>query len=114
MRVTLNFFVIAVVVLAVSCKSQVVQRAASVTDEGFTKYVNPLIGTAPLTDPQLIGYTPPKGWRPWAGLVFPGVSMPNAMVQLSPVTEFRTGQGTNMRIQSFMPLLILTKVIGTL
>ncbi len=56
-------------------------------------YVNPFLGTAPLTDPDFIGYTPPKDWRVWAGLVFPGSSVPNAMVQLSPMTEYRTGAG---------------------
>ena len=59
----------------------------------YGQYVNPLIGTAPFTDPQLIGYTPPKDWRVWAGLVFPGSALPNAMVQLSPITAFHTGAG---------------------
>ena len=31
-----------------------------------TKYVNPFLGTAPLTNPADIGFTPP--WRVWAGL----------------------------------------------
>ena len=56
-------------------------------------YVNPFLGTAPLTDPTFIGYTPPEGWRVWAGLTFPGSSLPNAMVQLSPVTEYGSGAG---------------------
>lgn len=55
--------------------------------------VNPFIGTAPLTDPKQIGYTPPEGWRVWAGLTYPGASLPNAMVQLSPITEFGSGAG---------------------
>ena len=59
----------------------------------YTSFVNPFIGTAPLTDPAFIGYTPPEGWRVWAGLVFPGSSLPNAMVQLSPITEYGTGAG---------------------
>lgn len=58
-----------------------------------TEYVNPFIGTAPLTDPERIGYTPPEGWRVWAGLTYPGSSLPNAMVQLSPITEFGSGAG---------------------
>jgi predicted alpha-1,2-mannosidase len=58
------------------------------------QYANPFMGTAPLTDPKTIGYAPPEGWRGvWAGLVFPGSSLPNAMVQLSPITEFHTGAG---------------------
>ena len=59
----------------------------------LTQYVNPFLGTAPLTNTQDIGYHPPEGWRVWAGLVFPGASVPNAMVQLSPVTKFHTGAG---------------------
>lgn len=55
-------------------------------------HVNPFIGTAPLTDPEQIGYTPPEGWRVWAGLTFPGAS-PNAMVQASPITEYGSGDG---------------------
>jgi predicted alpha-1,2-mannosidase len=58
------------------------------------QFANPLMGTGPLTDPQDIGYAPPQSWRgAWAGLVFPGSSLPNAMVQLSPITEFSTGAG---------------------
>ena len=56
-------------------------------------HVNPFLGTAPLTDPQFIGYDPPENWRVWAGLTFPGSSLPNAMVQLSPITEYGSGAG---------------------
>src|ERR1019366_1595431 len=56
-----------------------------------TEYVNTFLGTAPLTDPADIGFNPP--WRVWAGLVFPGASVPNAMVQLSPITKFGSGAG---------------------
>ena len=59
----------------------------------LTHYVNPFLGTAPLTDSNDIGYQPPENWRVWAGLVFPGASLPNAMVQLSPITEFGSGAG---------------------
>lgn len=54
-------------------------------------YVNPFLGTAPITNVADIGFTPP--WRVWAGLTFPGASLPNAMVQLSPITQFGTGAG---------------------
>lgn len=65
-------------------------------------YVNPFLGTAPLTNPADIGFNPP--WRVWAGLTFPGASMPNAMVQLSPITKFGSGAGyeyENSRIYAF-------------
>lgn len=63
------------------------------SDQDLTQWVNPLLGTEPLTDTTLIGYTPPKGWRVWAGLTYPGATLPNAMVQLSPITKFHTGAG---------------------
>lgn len=66
---------------------------AQQSKQDYTQYVNTFIGTAPLTDPDFIGYTPPDGWRVWAGLTYPGSSLPNAMVQLSPVTEYGTGAG---------------------
>lgn len=59
----------------------------------YTKYVNTFVGTAPLTDPKILGYELPRGWRSWAGLTFPGSSLPNAMVQLSPMTEYGSGAG---------------------
>ena len=84
------------VVALVSCNGKNDAKTPS-KEEGFVSdpipYVNPFLGTAPLTDPAFIGYTPPKDWRVWAGLVFPGSSLPNAMVQLSPITEYHTGAG---------------------
>lgn len=59
----------------------------------YSKYVNTFIGTAPLNDPKVLGYQLPDGWRSWAGLTFPGSSLPNAMVQLSPMTEYGSGAG---------------------
>lgn len=69
------------------------QASKSQTKTNLTKYVNTFVGTAPLTDPKILGYELPKGWRSWAGLTFPGSSLPNAMVQLSPITEYGSGAG---------------------
>jgi predicted alpha-1,2-mannosidase len=57
----------------------------------FTSYVNPFLGTATLWDSADIGYKPSH--RTWGAEVFPGSSVPNAMVQLSPVTKWRSGSG---------------------
>ncbi len=57
----------------------------------LTKYVNPFLGTATLWDSIDIGYKPTH--RTWGAEVFPGSSLPNAMVQLSPVTQFKSGSG---------------------
>ena len=75
------------ILLLVTFKSQ------SQTRPVYTRYVNTFIGTAPLYDPKIVGYEYPKGWRSWAGLTFPGSSLPNAMVQLSPMTEYGAGAG---------------------
>ncbi len=68
-------------------------KTGAKSQENYSAYVNPFIGTAPLTDSAILGYNLPEGWRSWAGLVFPGSSLPNAMVQLSPMTEYGSGAG---------------------
>lgn len=57
----------------------------------LTDYVNPLLGTATLWDSVDLGFRPTK--RTWGAEVFPGSSLPNAMVQVSPVTKFHSGAG---------------------
>ncbi len=57
----------------------------------YTHLVNPLLGTATLHDPADLGYVPQ--WRTWGAEVFPGSSLPFAMVQVSPVTMFGSGAG---------------------
>jgi predicted alpha-1,2-mannosidase len=75
------------IMLAIGSFSQAQQH------EAYTSYVNTFIGTAPMNDPKILGYKLPEGWRSWAGLVFPGSSVPNAMVQLSPITAYGSGAG---------------------
>ncbi len=82
---TLLFALLIILVISSPGKSQ--------RNTTFTKYVNTFLGTAPLTDPKILGYVLPRGWRSWAGLTFPGTSLPNAMVQLSPITEYGSGAG---------------------
>lgn len=64
---------------------------SSQAQKQFTKYVNPFLGTATLWDSIDIGYKPTH--RTWGAEVFPGSSLPNAMVQLTPLTLFRSGSG---------------------
>lgn len=59
----------------------------------LTKYVNPFLGTATLWEPEDLGYVRKMKQRTWGAEVFPGASLPNAMVQLSPITQFRSGAG---------------------
>lgn len=65
--------------------------AARAQEKSPTDYVNPLLGTATLWDSADIGFKPTH--RTWGAEVFPGASLPNAMVQLSPVTQFHSGSG---------------------
>ncbi|MCD7970982.1 MAG: GH92 family glycosyl hydrolase [Alistipes sp.] len=57
----------------------------------LTDYVNPFLGTATLWDSVDLGYNPT--YRTWGAEVYPGSALPFAMVQASPVTEFRSGAG---------------------
>lgn len=61
------------------------------TQPRLTDYVNPLLGTATLWDSVDLGFRPTK--RTWGAETFPGASLPNAMVQATPVTQFRSGSG---------------------
>lgn len=79
------YAVVAVLLTSTASKSQ--------TATAYTKFVNTFVGTTPLTGSAILGYNLPKGWRSWAGLTFPGSSLPNAMVQLSPITEYGSGAG---------------------
>ncbi|HNW57089.1 MAG TPA: GH92 family glycosyl hydrolase, partial [Bacteroidales bacterium] len=77
--------IIIAIVLLLSASS-VLQAQKHLTD-----YVNPFLGTTTLWDSIDIGYRPTH--RTWGAEAFPGSSVPNAMVQLSPVTKFRSGSG---------------------
>lgn len=65
----------------------------STEEKQLTDYVNPFLGTATLWEPEDLGYVRTWKERTWGAEVFPGSSLPNAMVQLSPVTQFRSGAG---------------------
>lgn len=59
----------------------------------LTEYVNPLLGTATLWETEDLHYERHRKSRTWGAEVFPGASVPNAMVQLSPVTQYGSGAG---------------------
>ena len=83
MRVTIGILLVFVCLFS-SCENK---------NYTYISEVNPFLGTSAIIDPEEIGYTPPENWRVWAGLVFPGAALPNAMVQLTPVTAFGSGAG---------------------
>ena len=57
----------------------------------LTDYANPMLGTATLWDSVDLGFRPTR--RTWGAETFPGASLPNAMVQATPVTQFHSGSG---------------------
>ena len=61
--------------------------------EDVTQYVNPFMGTTTLWTPDELGFVPKPGERQWGAETFPGAALPNAMVQLTPVTQYRSGSG---------------------
>ena len=60
---------------------------------GLTDYVNPLLGTATLWETEDLGYERHQQKRTWGAEAFPGATLPNAMVQLTPVTMWHAGGG---------------------
>lgn len=50
-------------------------------------YANPLVGTAPLDNPELIGNAPPPGEELYTGFTLPGPALPHGQVNLGPVNK---------------------------
>lgn len=48
-------------------------------------YANPLVGTAPLDQPKLIGNAPPPGEQLYSGFTSPGAMLPHDSVEVTPV-----------------------------
>ena len=78
-----------VILLSLVCVSTFGRALA----EGVTQYVNPFMGTTTLWTPEELGYIRTEEKRPWGAETFPGAALPNAMVQLTPVTMYRSGSG---------------------
>ncbi len=81
MKRTTAFLVCFLTIL--SCKAQ----------DRLTSLVNPFLGTATLWNKADLHYDRKRKARTWGGETFPGSSVPNAMVQLSPVTMYHSGSG---------------------
>lgn len=50
-------------------------------------YANPLVGTASLDDPTLLGNAPPPGEETYTGLTFPGPALPHHGSLLGPINK---------------------------
>jgi predicted alpha-1,2-mannosidase len=61
------------------------------------EYANPLVGTASLDDPKLLGNAPPPGEEAYTGFLFPGPALPHRAILLGPInkdlTEASGGHG---------------------
>jgi putative alpha-1,2-mannosidase len=70
-----------VLLLALPWKNQ------AVAAESPVDCANPLVGTAPLDDPQLIGNAPPPGEEIYTGFTLPGPALPHHEVNLGPLNK---------------------------
>lgn len=77
------FAVLCLLALSTSCTKQ----------SKKTDYVNTFMGTTTLWTEEDLCYKRTRETRTWGGETFPGTSLPNAMVQLSPVTQYHSGSG---------------------
>ncbi len=89
-------------------------------------YANPLVGTASLDDPKLLGNAPPPGEEAYTGFTFPGPTLPHRDCILGPInkdlTEAAGNHGiifpyihsrrTMLGFSSPMPGLTIMPVIG--
>ena len=73
--------------------SAVLVACSSVNETAPIDYVNPFLGTATLWESEDLGYVRTWEQRTWGAEIYPGATLPNAMVQCSPVTQFRSGAG---------------------
>src|SRR5450756_1457586 len=58
-------------------------------------YANPLVGTASLDDPKLLGNAPPPGEEAYTGFTFPGPTLPHRDCILGPINKDLTEAAGN-------------------
>jgi predicted alpha-1,2-mannosidase len=51
------------------------------------EYANPLVGTASLDDPKLLGNAPPPGEETYSGFTYPGPALPHRDILLGPINK---------------------------
>jgi hypothetical protein len=100
-----NKFIIigAIMLIVVGCYAQESKKR-------LTGYVNPFIGTTTLWDSIDLGYKPTR--RAWGAEAYPGASVPNSMVQVTPVTMWRSGSGYQYEDTVIYALPIPARDIG--
>ena len=58
-------------------------------------YANPLVGTASLDDPKLLGNAPPPGEEAYTGFTYPGPALPHRDIILGPINKDLTEAADN-------------------
>ena len=76
------------IILSLCCLSALTCKAGD-----LTKLADTRLGTTTLWTPEDLGFTHVRDKRPWGGETFPGATLPNAMVQVTPVTKYGSGGG---------------------
>ena len=79
----------------------------------LTDYVNPFRGTTTLWETEDLGYERHREARTWGAETLPGASLPNAMVQATPVTCTTAGLDTSTKTRPYSDLHIPARVTGT-
>ena len=59
------------------------------------EYANPLVGSASLDDPQLLGNAPPPGEETYTGFTYPGPALPHRDIILGPINKDLTEAAGN-------------------
>lgn len=59
------------------------------------EYANPLVGTASLDDPELLGNAPPPGEEAYTGFTYPGPALPHRDIILGPINKDLTEAAGN-------------------
>lgn len=59
------------------------------------EYANPLVGTASLDDPKLLGNAPPPGEEAYTGFTYPGPALPHHNILLGPINKDLTEAAGN-------------------
>ena len=59
------------------------------------EYANPLVGTASLDNPELLGNAPPPGEEAYTGFTYPGPALPHRNILLGPINKDLTEAAGN-------------------
>jgi len=84
-----KFFLSRIAVAALCCFGSAVFAKTPV------EYANPLVGTASLDDPKLLGNAPPPGEEAYTGFTYPGPALPHRNILLGPINKDLTEAAGN-------------------